>query len=128
MPNEACVLRAATEFPIQVLDGVRRAERLPHCLWEVVEREELKPGFLQRLRNRGTQGGPLLHEGVIGRAGGQAIGGVEQTMVIAFHFGLGVPRTVGAQVLQLVRRAALHPHAVPLLQGVLQAGMAIHDQ
>lgn len=49
-------------------------------------------------------------------------------MVIAFHFGLGVPRTVRAQVLQLVCRAALHPHAVPLLQGVLQAGVAIHDQ
>lgn len=78
-------LRAATEFPDS---GSRRCSSCGATStspWEVVEREELKPGFLQGLRDRRTQGGPLLHEGVIGRAGGQAIGGVEQTMVITFH-------------------------------------------
>jgi hypothetical protein len=49
-------------------------------------------------------------------------------MVVAFHFGLGVLRAVRPQILQFVRRAALDAHAVPLLQRVLQAGVAVDNQ
>ena len=39
-----------------------------------------------------------------------------------------MPRAVRLQILELVRGAPLHAHAVPLLERVLQARVAIDDQ
>ena len=47
-------------------------KRLPHRFRERVEREQVEAGLLERSRHRRAERRPLLHEGVIGRAGVEA--------------------------------------------------------
>ena len=97
------------------------------ALGEGVERQELEAGFFQRRRDRRTQRRPLLHEGVVGGAGGQAVGRVDDPVVVALHLGLRMARAVRQEILQLMGRAPLDADAVPARQGVLQPGVAVDD-
>jgi hypothetical protein len=52
-------------------------------------------GFLEGLGDRRTERGPLLHERVVRRSSGEAIGRVEDAVVVALHFRLRMLRAVG---------------------------------
>ena len=118
---ERCLgLGAPTEFAIEVLQGVRRAQRLPHRLREAVEREQVEAGFFQRARDRRAERPPLLQARVIGRPRGEAIGRVDDAVIIAPQLGPGMNGTRVREISAFVGRAALHLHRRPGLERLLR--------
>ena len=74
------------KLPMQPLDAVGRAERLPLAFGEAVEGQQLVSGLQQTLGHLGGQLAPLRHEAPVCVPGLRPVGRIDDAMVVSLPF------------------------------------------
>src|SRR6266545_2868967 len=71
-PERELRFSPASEFAIEILEYVRRPQRLPHCFWKIIESKQNEARFIDRSSHGRTKRRPLLHDRVVRGTSGES--------------------------------------------------------